>query len=170
MKFKSKYLPQIPPEKITEKKLAGNDHEYMELLTEPLHAELYRRQTFDFMEELSEGQRLLISYDYVRTQVLQGGFIQFIQNGYISLLLPMPAWLQPLGADDMAQLLDDVLKVYVLNIEKLERETTVDEFARLYTEMPEFEQLDERFTRLDDATVSAIMAYASMHLEEFVAF
>jgi len=45
----------------------------------------------------------------------------------------------------MAQVLDDVLKVYVLNRAHLEGEKTVDEFARLYDQFPEFTQLDSRF-------------------------
>ncbi|RZA15885.1 MAG: DUF4375 domain-containing protein, partial [Proteobacteria bacterium] len=37
------------------------------------------------MDELSEGQQLFLAYDYLRTQVLQGGFLQFVVNGYVGL-------------------------------------------------------------------------------------
>jgi len=170
MERKSSFLPKIPEIKITVKRLSGNDYEFFELLTEPLHAEMYSRQNFEFLTELSPGQQLFLSYDYVRMQVMQGGFIQFIQNGYVSLLLPMPGWLQHIGANDMAQLLDDVLKAYVMHIDMLERETTVEEFAQLYDQLPEFAGLDEEFTQLDAPTLHIMVKYAAAHLEEFVAF
>ena len=50
-----------------------------------------------------------------RAQVGQGGFIQLIQNGYISLLPPAIEQLIIMGINEMAGVLDDVLKVFVLN-------------------------------------------------------
>jgi len=163
----SKFLPAVSAKLLKQKQASGNLEDYYELLAEPLHEELYRRQTFDFIDELSEGQQLLLSYDYVLMQVSQGGFIQLIQNGYIGLLLPMPAWLNMVDAPGMAKLIDDVLKVYVLNKNILDKETSVEEFAMLYNELPEFEILDQRFEELNEQTIKKILAYASSHIEEF---
>lgn len=130
----------------------------LEELAQPLHEELYVRQDFSILDSWPWEEQLVLSLDYIRMQVQQGGFIQFIQNGYISLLLPIPAWLQQIGAGDMARVLDDVLKVYVLNMEALDKETTVDEFARLYEEFREFEGLDDRFSECFPDTVRRILA------------
>jgi hypothetical protein len=163
----SKYLPEIDRADL-EKAKNSDDHEvYFDLLVQPLHEELYKRRDFTFLDELSEAQQLLISYDYVRQQVLQGGFIQFIENGYIGLLPSMPDWLMAIGDHEMAKVIDDVLKVYVLNREMLDRKTTVEEFAKLYEELKEFEIIDERFHKLNDATISKILQYASAHINEF---
>lgn len=139
-----------------------------EQLVLPLHEELYKKQDFSFIETLSPGQELLIRYDYVRMQVLQGGFIQLIQNGYINLLLAMPEMLTQVGAPEMAQLLDDVLKVYTLNADDLGKETSVEEFAKLYEEFKEFEGLDAHFTELNPKTEQAIVAYALRFPDEFI--
>lgn len=139
-----------------------------EQLVLPLHEELYKKQDFSFIETLSPGQELLIRYDYVRMQVLQGGFIQLIQNGYINLLLAMPEMLTQVGAPEMAQLLDDVLKVYTLNADDLSKETSVEEFAKLYDEFKEFEGLDAHFTELNPKTEQAIVAYALRFPDEFI--
>lgn len=139
-----------------------------EQLVLPLHEELYKKQDFSFIETLSPGQELLIRYDYVRMQVLQGGFIQLIQNGYINLLLAMPEMLTQVGAPEMAQLLDDVLKVYTLNADDLGKETSVEEFAKLYEEFKEFEGLDAQFTELNPKTEQAIVAYALRFPDEFI--
>jgi hypothetical protein len=161
----SSFLPNIATNTLTE--FSGNDEAFFSLLVEPLHEELYKRRTFDFMDELSEGQQLLLSFDYVRMQVGQGGFIQLIQNGYIGLLISMPEWLYMVHAPEMAKNIDDVIKVYVLNRELLDKQTTVEEFAKLYDELKEFEILDSQFQELHDETLHLMVAYAQTHMSEF---
>jgi hypothetical protein len=163
--MKSKFLPVIS-NAIYNKQVIDYQTLY-NLLVEPLHEKLYQTQSFDFLDDLSEGQQLLLSYDYVRTQVMQGGFIQLIQNGYIGLLPDIPGWLYKINAPEMAKTVDDVLKVYVLNRELLDKKTTVEEFALLYQELKEFEEIDERFARLDEDTIAKMMEYAKTHIDEF---
>ena len=110
------------------------------------------------MGAMSPTERLILSFDYVQMQVLAGGFIQLIQNGYVELLVPAIEGLQQLElAPGMISLLDDVLRVYVLNRDALDRDTSVEEFGRLYEEYKEFESLDDQFTALHPATVQAIL-------------
>jgi hypothetical protein len=137
-----------------------------DLLTEPLRVALYRRQDFAFINELSVIQRLLIAYDYVQMQVFQGGFIQFIQNRYVPLLLPVHEGLLHMGAMEMAQLIDDVLKVYVLNQEALDKDTTSEAFARLYAEFGELEALDQMFAAQHPDTLHQMVQYALQHFDE----
>lgn len=140
-----------------------------EALVMPIHEELYKRQDFSFIETLSPGQELLLRYDYVRMQVMQGGFIQLLQNGYVGLLPPLPEMLSQVGAAEMAQVIDDVLRVFALNSEALSKETTVEEFARLYDEFKEFEALDAGFERLNAATEIILVDYALRFPDEFMA-
>jgi hypothetical protein len=163
----SKYLPEISKENWEKIKASGDKGAYYDMLVQPLHEELYKKQDFNFLDDLSEAQQLLISYDYVQQQVLQGGFIQFIENGYIALLPPMPGWLYVIGDAEMAKVIDDVLKVYVLNRELLDNKNSVEEFAKLYEELKEFEIIDERFHQLNEATISKILDYATHHISEF---
>lgn len=163
-----RYLPTVNKE-VIEPVLAAKDlTKLYEILVEPLHEELYKRQDFAFFDDLSVGQQLLLSYDYIRMQVMQGGFIQLIQNGYIPLLVDMPEWLQTIGDDTMAKVIDDALKVYVLNREMLDKKTSVEEFAQLYDELQEFEYIDARFREDDPAAVQRMMEYAAENIGEFV--
>lgn len=141
--------------------------ELYDQLAQPLHERLYQRQTFDFFDELTEGQRLLIGFDYLTTQCTQGGFIQFLFNGYVSLLPDMVLTFQAWGMDDIALVLDDVLKVYVLNRQFFKADGTVQDLARLYDELLEFEELDKRFEALKAQTIRQIMQFAATHKDEF---
>lgn len=160
------FLPRISKEKIEELQAAGAVEALYDELAQPLHEELYRRGTFDFFDVLSPIQQLLLGYDYVRTQAGQGGFIQLIHNGYIGLLPDMVAQLKLVSAGDMAQVLDDVLKVYVLNREQLAKPTDVQEFARLYDEFREFEMIDERFNELNARTMDLVLRFATSHMDQ----
>lgn len=164
----SNFLPTVDITAVKNAYAGGDAEKFYDLLVQPLHEELYKRQTFEFMDELSWAQQLLLGYDYMHMQVGQGGFIQFIQNGYVALLPSLIEQLYKLGAGDMAQVLDDVLKVYVLNREQLERSTTVEEFAKLYDEFREFEEIDKRYYLLHEQTTKMLLAYAHEHLDEFI--
>lgn len=166
----SNFLPSVDIQELKNALRDGDDEKFYDLLVQPLHEELYKRQSFDLLDDLSWGQQLLLASDYLYMQAGQGGFIQFIQNGYISLLPSIIEQLYKLGADDMALVLDDVLKVYVLNREQLEKQTTVEEFARLYDEFREFEGLDDRYRQLHQDTTKKLLQYAALHLNEFVQF
>jgi Domain of unknown function (DUF4375) len=164
----SNFLPVVSKDAI-KNAIAENDNDHVyDILVQPLHEELYRRKTFDFLDELSQGQQLLLTFDYLRTQVGQGGFIQFIHNGYIALLPSMIEQLYSIGCGDMALTLDDVLKVYVLNRELFNKATTVQEFAQLYDELKEFEVLEERYNKIKITTMRHMLEYAEAHLDEFV--
>lgn len=166
--MKSQFLPHLSKSQLQQQFDQNEVESVFDQLVQPIHEELYKKQDFSFLETLSPGQELLLKYDYVRMQVLQGGFIQMIQNGYITLLLNMPDMLQQIGANQMAQLLDDVLKVYSLNAEGLSKETSVEEFAQLYQEYEEFEELDARFTALHPETQKGIVQYALSYPDEFM--
>ena len=164
----SNFLPAISRDEIKRVRASGDDNELYDMLAIPLHEELYRRKTFDFLDDLSEGQQLFLTYDYVRMQVGQGGFIQFIENGYIGLLPNMVEQLYKINAQGMGKVLDDVLKVYVLNRELLSKPNSVQEFAQLYDELKEFEIIDQRFAELNEPTIKQMLSYAMEHLDEFM--
>ena len=54
----SKYLPSVSADTLKQKQAATDYFEYYELLVEPLHEELYSRQSFDFLDDLSDAQQL----------------------------------------------------------------------------------------------------------------
>ena len=139
--------------------LANNETEKAyQLLAEPLHEALYERQDFNLLDELPTPQRLVLAFDYIQSQVTQGGFIQLIQTGYVSLLVTVIEALQELEiGNDMIPVLDDVLKIFVLNKDALSRETSVEEFSKLYAEFKEFEPLEAKFMGLLQPTQTEII-------------
>ena len=127
-------------------------------LAQPLHIWLYEKQDFIALKERSNLEQLILSFDYVFAQVGQGGFIQLVQNGYASLLVVVIESLQAFSiCEPMVTILDDALKVMVLNREELGRERSVDEFGKLYAEFTEFEDLEKNFMQELPGTLEAIV-------------
>lgn len=162
-----RFLPSISISNIKQVQSSGDMNAYYDLLCQPLHEELYKRQDFSFFDELSEGQQMLVCYDYIQNHVLQGGFIQLIQNGYVNMLLPMHTWLAGVGAEAMMQVIDEALKAYVENRDILDKDLSPQDFANLYEQLPVFTPLDRRFEELHAATVNQVLQYATNHISDF---
>ena len=95
------------------------------------------------MDLLSLDEHILLAYKYLRDEVMEGGFIQLIQNGYgpYVLLGPLPMLMKKqLGLKKFVQFLFDVKREYVLHKDELEADKTEEEFMAQYEQ---FEALNE---------------------------
>ena len=95
------------------------------------------------MDMLSLNEHCLLAYRYLRDEVMEGGFIQLIQNGYgpYVLLGPFPMLLKKeWGMKKFGQFLFDVSHEYKAHREELEADKTEDEFMAQYEQ---FEALNE---------------------------
>lgn len=159
------FLPEISGNAFLDAK--DNDEQLFELLATPLHEGLYHYGSFDFMDKLSDGQQMLLAFDYLRAQVGQGGFIQFLHNGYVGLLPELPRQLNMIGETEMAQLIDDVLKLFVDHHEVLLADISPQDFAKLYTSLPAFVPLDKSFEQYRQNTEHLLMEYARQNITQF---
>lgn len=95
------------------------------------------------MDMLSFKEHCLLAYRYLRDEVMEGGFIQLIQNGYgpYVLLGPFPMLLKKeWGMKQFGQFLFDVAREYKAHREDLEADKTEEEFMAQYEQ---FEALNE---------------------------
>lgn len=151
-----------PTDESIVRSLAAGDlwAEAFDTLAPPLHEALYKAQSFELLQTMTPAEEFILCLDYIQMQIGQGGFIQLIQNGYISLLVNVIESAQRLNiALQLQQVLDDALKIFVLNKDALGRETTPKEFAALYQEFAEFEPLDKQFAELLPAATKEIVQY-----------
>ncbi|MBS1629480.1 MAG: DUF4375 domain-containing protein [Bacteroidetes bacterium] len=130
-----------------------------DLLAAPLQTALWEMGSFEgFLKIISPIERLVICFDYFRSNLIQGGYIQVFQNGYAPLLMWAIQSAQELEFEsEIWQSLDAALKVYVLNNEMLSKEYSVEEFARLYVKFPEFELLETSYKLLEPMGLQEIL-------------
>ena len=109
--------------------------QWLDTTTDQLLSQIGGQVTTDNIDQLTIHQHCLLAYRYLRDEVMQGGFIQLIQNGYgpYVLLGPFPMLLkQQLGMKDFGQFLFDVAREYKRNREALEADKIDEEFMAQY--------------------------------------
>ena len=74
------------------------------------------------MEMLNADQHTLLAYRFVLDEVMEGGFIQLLHNGYGPYILenPFPYTMKQWGLRNFSKLLYEVKKLYHIHREELE--------------------------------------------------
>lgn len=121
------------------------------------------------MPLLNGWQHSLLAYLYFRDEVMEGGFIQLIQNGYGSYIFdnPFAKALRIMGLKDLSKLVYEAKEVYDANREALEIETNDEEFTALYEQFEAFDELEERFFEVEEDCTNAVAHYVDEHLQDF---
>lgn len=117
--------------------------DFLNATTDSLIDRIGGQLTEQNMNLLTLNEHIMLAYRYLRDEVMEGGFIQLIQNGYgpYVLLGPLPMLMKrELGLKKFGQLLFDVQHEYKANRETLEADKDDDEFMAQYEQ---FEQLND---------------------------
>ncbi|MBQ0102860.1 MAG: DUF4375 domain-containing protein [Prevotellaceae bacterium] len=117
--------------------------DFLNATTDSLIDRIGGQLTEQNMNMLTLNEHIMLAYRYLRDEVMEGGFIQLIQNGYgpYVLLGPLPMLMKrELGLKKFGQLLFNVQHEYKANRETLEADKDDDEFMAQYEQ---FEQLND---------------------------
>lgn len=121
------------------------------------------------MPLLNGYQHSLLGYHFFREEVLEGGFIQLIQNGYGSYIFdnPFAKAMRLFGAKDFSKLIYDAKKIYDAHREDLEKERTDEEFMAMYEQYEAFDDIEEAYMEMEEMVTATIAEYVDEHLEQF---
>lgn len=136
-------------------------NKYLEILGGNLNAEK--------MGLLNGVQHSVLAYHFFREEVMEGGFVQLIQNGYGGYIFdnPFAKSMRLFGAEDFSKLIYKAKKIYDAHKEDLEKERSEDDFMAMYEQYEEFDDLEEEFLENEEEITSIIAGYIDEHLEEF---
>jgi len=121
------------------------------------------------MPLLNGWQHSLLAYHYFREEVMQGGFIQLIQNGYGSYIFknPFAKSLKIFGAEELSKIVYKAKEIYDKHQTELERNNSEEEFKAMYEQFEDFDNLEERFFEIEEECTSIIIHYVDEHLSDF---
>lgn len=128
--------------------------------------------TADNMDMLSAEQHAVLCYRYVLDEVMEGGFIQLILNGYAPYVLegPFPMVVKKeWEMKEFSKLLYDAKKEYHKHQEELSQDMDDEEFMALYEQLEDLNELGDDF--LDEHQEEVTPAVAKMiveHLEMYM--
>ena len=118
---------------------------------------------------LSGEQTTLLAYFILREEVMDGGFIQLIHNGYGPFIFknPLAKALKLWGLRDLSKLIYNAHTLYLKHHEAIERDCNEDEFMALFEQFPEFDDFDDEFVEQEEAWTEQIARYIDEHIDSF---
>ena len=121
------------------------------------------------MAQLNNDQLTLLAYHILRDEVMDGGFVQLIYNGYGPFFFKNPVakmfrlWELP----ELAKLINKGRDLYERHAGEIERELSDDEFMALFEQFPQFDALDDAFIENEEQWTAAVARYIDGHIEQF---
>ena len=125
--------------------------------------------TAETLGELNSDQITLLAWQTLHDEVMDGGFVQLIHNGYGVFIFknPLAKALKLWGLRDLSKLIYDAHTLYVKYHEQIERECTDEEFMALFEQFPEFDDMDDEFVEKEEGWTEQIARYIDEHIARF---
>lgn len=127
--------------------------------------------TAEALQTLTADQVTLWGFTLLHEEVMSGGFVQLIYNGYgpFVFLNPLAKALRLWGLKDLSKLLYDGRARYEKHGAAIaSQELSDDDFMALFEQYPDFDDLDDRFVESEEGYMQLVAEYLDQHLDRFV--
>ncbi|MBQ8989487.1 MAG: DMP19 family protein [Prevotella sp.] len=148
--------------------LEGMD-EFLQVFVKAIYDAIGGQLTAENMGELNTDQLTLLAWDTLHKEVMDGGFVQLIYNGYGPYIFKNPL-AKVLRLWDMrapSKLIYDAHTLWLKHREEIEKDLSDEEFMALFEQFPDFDNLDDQFVEHEEEWVEDIAHYVDDHIEQF---
>ena len=147
---------------------AGMD-EFIKVFTDAIYDFIGGELNADNMGMLNSDQTTLLAYVILRDNVMDGGFVELIHNGYggFIFLNPFGKAVREWGLQDLYKIIRKCHRYYVIHHESLEKDCTQEEFDVLYEQFPVFDDFDDAFVESEEDFTSGVAHYVDEHIDNF---
>lgn len=158
---------------ISEKEIiaAANDgmDAFVKLFYDAVMHSINGKLDIDSMKGLTTDQITLIAYIWLRDEVMDGGFVQLIHNGYGSFIFknPFAKMMKEWGLKDLSKLIYAVRKLYIENGEELEKECNDETFMSLFERFPVYDDFDDSFVANEEDWTNDVAHYIDKNIDNF---
>ena len=143
---------------------------FLQVFIDAIREAIGGEPTVETMAELNADQMTLLCWDTLHTEVLDGGFIQLIHNGYGPFIFKNPfakALNKMWGMRELSKMIYEVHTLWLKHRETLEADCSDDEFMALFEQHPEFDDYDDRFIENEEQWTEQIAHYVDNNIEKF---
>lgn len=121
------------------------------------------------MGKLNAEQITLWGFSLMREELMDGGFVQLIHNGYGPFIFdnPFAKAMRLWGLKDLSKLLYKAKELYDISKDEITKDCNEDEFMALFERFPKFDDLDDEFVENEERFTSEIAHYVDEHIENF---
>lgn len=142
---------------------------FVELFVNAINEAIGNELTVETMALLNADQITLLAYNILREEVMDGGFIQLIHNGYGEFIFknPFTKAVRQWGLRDLSKLVYNVHTLYIKYKEEIERDCSDEEFMALFERYPDFDEMDDEFVENEEQWTRDIAYYIDEHIDRF---
>ncbi len=160
---------ELEETKIIEAAESGMDA-FVQLFVDAVMQSIDGELTGEHLAELNADQATLLAYHILHEEVMDGGFVQLIHNGYGPFFFhnPFAKVMRMWGVDDLAKLMNKVRKKYEQYHEEIERDCTDEEFMAMFERFPAFDESDDEFVECEEEWTAQVAQYIDEHIGPFV--
>ena len=142
---------------------------FVQVFVDAIGNAIDNKLTLETMQQLNADQITLLAYHYLHEEVMSGGFVQLIHNGYGTFIYKNPTAkaFREWGIHELYRLIRNSHPLYSKYHEAIERDCTDDEFMALFEQFAEFDDFDDAFIEYEEMFTSKIAHYIDEHIENF---
>lgn len=158
----------ISEDRVREAAAKGCD-EFVNLFYDAILAAYDGKIDSEMMSGLNADQMTLVVFKVLHGEVMDGGFVQLIYNGYgpFVFLNPFAKAVRQWGLDDLAALVNKAGRLFRKYGREIERDCTDEEFMAMFEQYPEFDDLDDKFVDNEEEWVGRVAYYIDEHIDRF---
>ena len=124
----------------------------------------------DSMPRLNSSQITVIAYTVLRRELLEGGFVQLIHNGYGPFIFenPFAKAMRLWGLKDLCNTLYDARRLYEKTAKAIVRDCSDEEFMALYEQFEKYDEYDDDFVEREAEYTATVETYVENNIEDFL--
>ena len=160
---------RVKDNELSQAALEGMD-EFLAVIIRAIREAIGGEPTAETLQELNADQMTLLCWDTLHEEVMSGGFVQLIHNGYGPFIFKNPfakALNKMWHMRELSKRLYEVHTLWLQTREELEKDCTEDEFMALYERFPQFDNYDDWFIENEEEMTEHIARYVDEHIEQF---
>ncbi len=142
---------------------------FIEVFLNAIKAQVGEELNAENMQLLNADQVTLWGYSILRDEMMDGGCVQLIHNGYGPFFFknPFAKALKAWGLVKLSKLVYDAAAEYRKVGSEIEKECSNEEFMALFEQYPQFDALDDAFVEDEEMFTARIAEYVDEHIERF---
>lgn len=143
--------------------------EFLQVFVKGIYDAIDGQLTAENMAELNADQITLLAWNVLHEEVMDGGFVQLIHNGYGPFIFknPFAKAVKLWGLRDLSKLVYNAHTLYLKCREEIEVECDEDEFMAMFERYPEFDDMDDEFVENEEQWTEQIAQYVDDNLQKF---
>ena|SRR5574344_2001000 len=142
---------------------------FIECFTNAIYDAIGGELNAENMSQLTVPQITLLGYKILRDEVMDGGFVQLIHNGYggFIFLNPFSKVVREWGLPDLHKLLNKCHRLYNKYHDDIEKDCSDEEFMAMFEKYQEFDEFDDIFVENEEEWTGKVACYIDEHIDLF---